>query len=471
MGDLVEVRLRGALASKRSSPEQESERKAALQDLRFAACFRPATESATGETAGPFLLEITAEREYLRLSLIPHSASASGAGEEAPPAKVHARLALMSIKRVLRDYGILCANHFEALQAATAQQIESLDMARRALHNEAAVMLVELLAPKIRLDEAAARKLFTLLFVLISAPTPGIALLYAVRPSRAQGLAQDENLPTVDSGANFATGADTNTDTDTGTNTDTNTGTDTGTDSDKDRNRDRDTNTDTGTNTDTDSGLEKPLVPQGQAMESPSRVVVFICNSNAIRSPIAAALAQEILPADVRVLSAAAGDARDEPDGFVIRVMSERGHDVTNWKPLGLDVLLPTIEAHATGGTAMTIIALSNAAEPTVTDLARRLRVQAQKWRIADPSLVEFGQQARLEATREIATTIGEKIKNLLAPSLVGALVADDVVTARANSVSDKNALHSGVAGGVAGTVATAGREGADDDSAPSEAP
>ena len=461
MGDLVEVRLRGALASKRSSPEQESERKAALQDLRFAACFRPATESATGETAGPFLLEITAEREYLRLSLIPHSASASSAGEEAPPAKVHARLALMSIKRVLRDYGILCANHFEALQAATAQQIESLDMARRALHNEAAVMLVELLAPKIRLDEAAARKLFTLLFVLISAPTPGIALLYAVRPSRAQGLAQDENLPAVDSGATFATGADTNTDTGTapGTNTDT------GTDSDKDR----DTNTDTGSGT--DSGLEKPLVPQGQAMESPSRVVVFICNSNAIRSPIAAALAREILPTDVRVLSAAAGDARDEPDGFVIRVMSERGHDVTNWKPLGLDVLLPTIEAHATGGTAMTIIALSNAAEPTVTDLARRLRVQAQKWRIADPSLVEFGQQARLEATREIATTIGEKIKNLLAPSLVGALVADDVVTARANSVSDKNALHSGVAGGVAGTVATAGREGADDDSAPSEAP
>ncbi len=468
MGDLADVRLRGALAKKRASPEQEGERRAALQDLAFANCFRPADAPvpATGEkpdkpdkSAGPFLLEITAEREYLRLSLIPYSAD----GADTLPARVHARLALMALKRILRDYAILCANHFEALQSATAQQTESLDMARRALHNEAAVMLVELLAPKIRLDEEAARKLFTLLFVLISAPAPGIALLYAAPPVARRTIG-DAGLANANTGeANLGdanTDAPKTSETKTGK---TNTG-------EANTGEAKTGETKTGdTNTGDANTSAKPQAQTGQETQEPratslSRVVVFICNSNAIRSPIAAGLARDILPDDVRVLSAAAGDAREEPDGFVIRVMSERGHDVTNWKPLGLDELLPSIETHATQGTAMTIIALSKAAEPTVTDLARRLRVQAQKWRIADPSLVEFGQQARLEATREIATTIGEKIKNLLAPSLLGALVADDVVTARANSASDKNALHSG-------TRQPVGTADGLDDSASGEAP
>ena len=473
MGDLADVCLRGALAKKRASPEQEGERRAALQDLAFANCFRPADAPApaTGEkpdkpdkSAGPFLLEITAEREYLRLSLIPYSAD----GADTPPARVHARLALMALKRILRDYAILCANHFEALQSATAQQTESLDMARRALHNEAAVMLVELLAPKIRLDEEAARKLFTLLFVLISAPAPGIALLYAAPPVARRTIG-DAGLANANTGeANLG---DANTDAP--KTSETKTGEAKTGETKTSETKTGETKTDEAKTGDTNTGeantTAKPQAQTGQETQEPratslSRVVVFICNSNAIRSPIAAGLARDILPDDVQVLSAAAGDAREEPDGFVIRVMSERGHDVTNWKPLGLDELLPSIETHATQGTAMTIIALSKAAEPTVTDLARRLRVQAQKWRIADPSLVEFGQQARLEATREIATTIGEKIKNLLAPSLLGALVADDVVTARANSASDKNALHSG-------TRQTVGTADGLDESASGEAP
>ena len=400
MGDLADVRLRGALAKKRASPEQEGERRAALQDLAFANCFRPADAPApaTGEkpdkpdkSAGPFLLEITAEREYLRLSLIPYSAD----GADTPPARVHARLALMALKRILRDYAILCANHFEALQSATAQQTESLDMARRALHNEAAVMLVELLAPKICLDEEAARKLFTLLFVLISAPAPGIALLYAAPPvaRRAIGDAGLANANTGEANLGDAnTDAPKTSETKTGeaktgeTKTgDTKTGeTKTG---EAKTGEAKTGEAKTGdANTSAKPQAQTSQETQESSATSLSRVVVFICNSNAIRSPIAAGLARDILPDDVQVLSAAAGDAREEPDGFVIRVMSERGHDVTNWKPLGLDELLPSIETHATQGTAMTIIALSKAAEPTVTDLARRLRVQAQE--VADSGSV-----------------------------------------------------------------------------------
>ena len=358
------MRLRGALAGKRALPEQEREREIVLADLCAVARFRPATPSAPP----PYRLELAAERDYLRLSLIAQNPE----GQESAQAQV--RLPLMSFKRILRDYGILCANHFEALQSATAQQIESLDMARRSLHDEGAVLLQDSLATKIVLDQEAARKLFTVLFILTAAPAPGIALMGTAPAPRPK--------------------------------------------------------------------KQKPPPTNKQATTT-ARLVVFICNSNAIRSPIAAGLAQEILPADVKIFSAAAGDAREEPDGFVLRVMSERGHDLSAWKPLALEDLLPALEKFANQGTAMTIIALSKAAEPTVAHLAKSLKATAQKWRIADPSLVEFGQQARLDATRDIATSIGEKIKNLLAPALEGVLVADDVVAARSNSASQKNALHS----------------------------
>jgi uncharacterized protein (UPF0262 family) len=52
------------------------------------------------------------------------------------------------------------------VRAATADQIETVDMARRALHNEAADMLIERLNGKVELDFDTARRLFTLICVL-----------------------------------------------------------------------------------------------------------------------------------------------------------------------------------------------------------------------------------------------------------------------------------------------------------------
>ena len=49
---------------------------------------------------------------------------------------------------------------------ATAQEIETIDMARRGVHNDAAMMLLEKLEGKIETDFATARRLFTLICVL-----------------------------------------------------------------------------------------------------------------------------------------------------------------------------------------------------------------------------------------------------------------------------------------------------------------
>ena len=54
----------------------------------------------------------------------------------------------------------------DAGETATAQQIETVDMARRAIHNQGADMLKERLEGKIDIDFDTSRRLFTLICVL-----------------------------------------------------------------------------------------------------------------------------------------------------------------------------------------------------------------------------------------------------------------------------------------------------------------
>src|SRR3546814_3427102 len=75
-------------------------------------------------------------------------------------------LGLGRFRRPIRDYFAICDSYYQAILTATAQQIETVDMARRALHNDAAEMLVGRLDGKIEVDFDTARRLFTLICVL-----------------------------------------------------------------------------------------------------------------------------------------------------------------------------------------------------------------------------------------------------------------------------------------------------------------
>src|SRR3546814_11681340 len=56
-------------------------------------------------------------------------------------------LGLGRFRRPIRDYFAICDSYYQAIKTSTAQQIETVDMARRGLHTEAAEMLMD------RLDE------------------------------------------------------------------------------------------------------------------------------------------------------------------------------------------------------------------------------------------------------------------------------------------------------------------------------
>ena len=75
-------------------------------------------------------------------------------------------LALGRFQRPIREYFAICDSYFQAVKQATPQQIETIDMARRAIHNDAAIMLKDRLDGQIDVDFDTARRLFTLICVL-----------------------------------------------------------------------------------------------------------------------------------------------------------------------------------------------------------------------------------------------------------------------------------------------------------------
>ncbi len=75
-------------------------------------------------------------------------------------------LAMSPFRRGVRDYFKICESYYDAIKKASAAQIETIDMARRGLHNEGAEVLVDALKDKIEIDKATSRRLFTLVCVL-----------------------------------------------------------------------------------------------------------------------------------------------------------------------------------------------------------------------------------------------------------------------------------------------------------------
>ena len=75
-------------------------------------------------------------------------------------------LSLSPFRQVVKDYFAICKSYFDAVKTLPPSQIETIDMARRGIHNEGARILQERLDGKVEVDDATARRLFTLICVL-----------------------------------------------------------------------------------------------------------------------------------------------------------------------------------------------------------------------------------------------------------------------------------------------------------------
>ncbi len=133
----------------------EREREAALRDLAADSAFRPLRASANGHE-GPWSLHLSVPDGRLALALT------DGAGKDAGTIG----LALGRFRRVVREYFAICDSYYKALRKASASELETVDMARRAIHDRGARHLADALADKVELDHDTARRLFTLICVL-----------------------------------------------------------------------------------------------------------------------------------------------------------------------------------------------------------------------------------------------------------------------------------------------------------------
>ena len=75
-------------------------------------------------------------------------------------------LSLTPLRRVMKDYFMVCESYYQAIRTAPPSRIQSIDMGRRALHNEGSRVLSERLQGKIAVDDDTARRLFTLICAL-----------------------------------------------------------------------------------------------------------------------------------------------------------------------------------------------------------------------------------------------------------------------------------------------------------------
>ena len=137
------------------SADIEQERRIAIFDVLEGNYFKPLRQYPD-DYAGPFKLLLAVEEGRLALTI---------SREDGHHLETHV-IALGRFRRPIRDYFAICDSYFQAVKTATPVQIETIDMARRSIHNEAAELLKERLTEKIDLDFDTARRLFTLICVL-----------------------------------------------------------------------------------------------------------------------------------------------------------------------------------------------------------------------------------------------------------------------------------------------------------------
>jgi uncharacterized protein (UPF0262 family) len=147
---LVDITL-DAKSLGRTNPNIEHEREVAIFDILDGNAFH-----IDGMDAGPYKLNLSLADDRLMLAISPSSEADA----------VEQTIALTPLKRIVKDYFMICESYYEAVRTAPPARIQAIDVSRRALHDEGSSLLKDKLLPKIIVDDDTARRLFTLVVSL-----------------------------------------------------------------------------------------------------------------------------------------------------------------------------------------------------------------------------------------------------------------------------------------------------------------
>ena len=138
------------------TPEIDQERKVAMFDLLEDNSFAMPLREGRKVPDGPYKLGLSIKERRLVFDIRQEN--------DAPANEFH--LSLGPFRQVVKDYFQICESYFDAVKTLPPSQIETIDMARRGIHNEGARVLQKRLEGKADVDIDTARRLFTLICVL-----------------------------------------------------------------------------------------------------------------------------------------------------------------------------------------------------------------------------------------------------------------------------------------------------------------
>lgn len=135
--------------------------------------------------------------------------------------------------------------------------------------------------------------------------------------------------------------------------------------------------------------------------------VLFVCGMNAIRSPMAEAIARSLLPPGVYVTSA--GVRLGERDPFVDAVLAEQGLDLGHKRPQRLDDLEDSYFD--------LIVTMAPEAHHAVLDATGTESVEVEFWPMPDPSVATGSRDQIMGSYREVRDRIAARIRERLLAS------------------------------------------------------
>lgn len=133
------------------SQNAEHERRIAMFDLMENNSF-----AVQGKDTGPYKLVLSVLDGRLVFAI---------ANESGEDVLTH-QLSLSPLRRLIKDYFLICESYYAAIRDAPPAQIEAIDMGRRGLHNEGSDVLQHALEGVIGMDFETVRRLFTLICAL-----------------------------------------------------------------------------------------------------------------------------------------------------------------------------------------------------------------------------------------------------------------------------------------------------------------
>jgi protein-tyrosine-phosphatase len=138
------------------------------------------------------------------------------------------------------------------------------------------------------------------------------------------------------------------------------------------------------------------------------QAVLFACGQNAVRSPMAAALARHLFGRSVYVGSA--GVRKGELDHFAAAAMEEIGLDIGKHRPMTFEEL-----EDWEGLNFDVIITLAPEAHHKALELTRTLAADVEYWPTPDPTIIEGSREQRLDAYRAVRDELMLRIKERFA--------------------------------------------------------